>query len=61
MERNSPGDFGASGTSDHHAILKICSLYIMHVCSLAAVRRPSAAVPLTTRQLFAACESVAVL
>ena len=57
MERNSsgalraPGAFGASGTSDPHATLQICqcSLYITHVCSLAAVLRPSAAAPLTTR------------
>ena len=76
MERNSPGAlhapgaFGASDTSDPHASLYICSLYITHVCSLAAVLRPSAAAPLTTaaapappapRQLFSACESVAVL
>jgi hypothetical protein len=43
MERNSsgalraPGAFGARGTSDPHAILEICSLYITQVCSLAAV------------------------
>ena len=74
MERNSPGAlrapgaFGARGTSDPHAILSSCSLYITHVCSLAAVlpRRTSAAAPLTTRpaaapappaplQLFSAC------
>ncbi len=35
-ERNSPGAFGASGTSDTHAIRSSCSLYIMRVCSLAA-------------------------
>jgi hypothetical protein len=58
MERNSsgalrtPGAFGASGTSDPHAILSSCSLYITHVCWLAAVLRPSGAAAearLTTR------------
>jgi len=79
MERNSsgalrraPGAFGATGTSDYHAILSSCLLCITRVCSLTAVLRPSAAAPLTTRpaaapappaplQLFSACESVAVL
>ena len=78
MERNSsgalraPGAFGASGTSDPHATFSSCSLHITHVCSLAAVLRPSAAAPLTTRPpaapaplapppLFSACRSVAVL
>ncbi len=78
MERNlsgalrAPDAFGANGTSDPHAILSICSLYITRVCSLTAELRPSAAAPLTTRpaaapappaplQLFSACESVAVL
>ena len=77
MERNSsgalraPGAFGAIGTSDHHAILSSCLLCITRVCSLAAVLRPSAAAPLTTRppaapappaplQPFSACLSVAV-
>ena len=52
MERNlpgalrAPGAFGATGTSDHHAILSSCSLCITRVCSLAAVK---AAAPLTTR------------
>jgi hypothetical protein len=52
MERNSsgalraPGAFGASGTSDPHAIISSCSLHITHVCWLAAVLRPSAAAPL---------------
>jgi hypothetical protein len=43
MERNSPGAFGASGTSDSYATLQLCSLYITgtRVCSLAAVLRPS--------------------
>ena len=52
MERNSsgaPGAFGASGTSDPHATLSSCSLHITHVCSLAAVLRPSAAAPLAAR------------
>ena len=43
MERNSsgalraPGAFGATGTSDHHAILSSCVLHVTRVCSLAAV------------------------
>ncbi len=72
MERNSSGAFDASSTSDHHAIISSCLLYITctRVCSLAAVLE--AAAPLTTRPpagsappplpLFsAACKSVAVL
>ena len=43
MERNSsgalraPGAFGASGTSDPHAIISSCLLHITHVCWLTAV------------------------
>jgi hypothetical protein len=78
MERNSsgalraPGAEGASGASDPRAILSSWSLHTTHVFWLAAVLRPSAAAPLTTRPpaapappaplpLFSACESVAAL
>ena len=67
MERNSsgalraPGAFGATGTSEHHAILSSCLLCITRVCSLAAVLRPPAApAPPAPLQPFSACLSVAV-
>ncbi len=37
------GAFGASGTSAPHAMFSSCALAVTRVCSLAAVRRPSAA------------------
>jgi hypothetical protein len=40
MERNSSGAFGASGTSDPHAILSSCSLHITHVEARLAPGRP---------------------
>jgi hypothetical protein len=71
MERNSPGAllvrkpgaFGASGTSDSHAIISSCSLHVTRVCSLAAVLRPPAApappAPLPLFSSLMACKFVA--
>jgi hypothetical protein len=60
--RRKPGAFGASGTSDSHAIISSCSLHITRVCSLEAVLRPPAApAPPAPLPLFSSCKFVAVL
>jgi hypothetical protein len=58
LERNSSGAFGASGTSDPHALISSCS-FALHLARLLTTRPPAAPAP--PQPLFSACESVAAL